>query len=199
MLNRIPYTSVSYFSLNTQNMNLQASHPKLTTAIGFIILLMLTGTLFIAAKAQNPNTPTSSASFSPLDHLLKDIQDRNGLQLRLIKNHDPYGVGMKNLPSAENEQYLYLTADMTFSMWDSSQKNGGHWNANGYSETLTFHCTSINGTGLTGEAASYTFEVKAYEADQVILITNGKQGPVEMVYQTLPGTERQAFQLSYGK
>ena len=179
-------------------MNPKASQPQSLTAISLLFLLLLTGTLFIAAQGQTAHTP-SSACFSPLDQLLKDIQDQDGLQLRLVSSHDPYGVGMKNSADPENAQYLHMTADMTFSMWDSSEKNGGRWNANGYSKTITFLCTSVNGAGLSGDPVSYVFEVKAYEADKVTLITNGRQGPVEMVYQAMPGTEKQAFQLSYGQ
>ncbi len=188
---------IEYYLQIPKNMNPKASHTQLVTAAGLIVVLLLTGALFIAAQAQQTHS-SATALFSPLDHLLKDIQDKDGLRLKLVKNHDPYGIGMQNPASAGNEQYLLLTADMTFCMWDRSQKNEGYWNANGYAETLTFHCTSVNGTGIP-EQVSYTFEVKAYSPDQLTLLTVGKQGAVEMVYQPLPLAEKQAFQLSYGQ
>ena len=179
-------------------MNTQASHIKIATAACIAAVLLLTGTLFIAAQAQQ-TPPAETTSTSPLDHLLKDIQDNDGLRLQLIKTHDPHGVGMKHPASRENEQYLLLTADMTFSMWDPSQKNEGRWNANGYSKTLTFYCISVNGVSLPEGPVSYTFEVKAYASERLTLLTVGKQGPVEIVYQAMPLVEKQAFQLSYGQ
>lgn len=178
-------------------MNYPNLNARLFTQLSFIAMLFASAVLFTAATSSQRNTTSTESNFAPLDMLLKDIQDEGGIQLQLVKNIDPLGIGVKNPATADNPQYLVINADMTFAMWDRSQRNEGRWNANGHQETMTFYCSAVNGRQIESNPAVYIFQVKSYSPQELVLVGTGRQGRVEMVYSPIQQYEQQAVQLSF--
>jgi len=138
-------------------------HPRLWLSLGLIG----------SVQAQGP------AENQGFEQLMQALQTHRFLNFRLISEYDPYHTGHRLPVDTDNPQYLALSRDHRYVVYDAYDRQKGSWQPKQGSDLITLRAEP-NYRG--GTQARQRFRIQSFDNRRLVLLWQGRHGYVERVY-----------------